>query len=417
MRVLIVKVSALGDVVHALPALHFLRRQRPDVHVTWVVEQRVAGVLAGQEAIDEVIPIDTYAWRSWLRRGRVAAVVEEVWTARRRLRSPGFDLVLDLQGNIKSGVVAGLARARRKVGLPRHICREPQNTWFVGEQAEVCGSHVVDQAGEVVAHALGTEWVAPVGPVLEVASRAIAAMAARLGAHHGPRVAFIHGASSWNKQWPAASFTALGRHLAQEAGAQIILPWDDADGRRRAEEIAGALGPVAVVARSRSLAELAALLAACDLAIGGDTGPSHMAWAVGTPTVTLYGPNPSARNGPRGGYHRVLQSPVMCSPCWGRPALVTRNLRERVPMVVAPGWPTSPSPQAALRAVEGSDEEEVRRRGQPRERSSFIVRGAGTGCPTGDFICMEAIGVGEVAAAAERLLQGVRRSRRLEAVR
>ena len=357
MRVLIVKVSALGDVVHALPAVRFLRRQRPHAHVTWVVEQRVAGVLEGQAVIDEVIPIDTYAWRAWLRRGRVSAVAAAVRAVRRRLRSPGFDLVLDLQGNIKSGGVAGLTRGARKVGLPRHLCREPQNTWLIEEQAEVRGHHVVDQAGEVVAHALGTEWQAPAGPVLEVAPAAIATAAARLGTHPGPRVAFIHGASWWTKQWSAASFAALGRSLAERAGAQIVLPWGDAGDRQRAEEIAAALGPAAMVPGNGTLAQLAALLATCDLAIGGDTGPAHMAWAVGTPTVTLYGPNPSTRNGPRGDRHRVLQSPVGCSPCWGK------------------------------------------------------------GCPTGEFICMAAIGVGAVAEAAEHLLHQTRRPRREMAVR
>jgi heptosyltransferase-1 len=357
MRVLIVKLSALGDVVHALPAVHFLRRLRPEVHVTWVVEQRVAGVLAGQGIVDEVVSIDTYAWRAWLRRGRVSAVAAAVQAARRRLRTPGFDLVLDLQGNIKSGVVSALARGGRKVGLPRHLCREPQNTWLTGEQAVVCGHHVVDQAGEVVAHALGEKWQVPAGPVLEVAPGAVATAAARLAPHDGPRVAFIHCASWWNKQWSVANFAALGRRLVEQSGAQIILPWGNAAACRRAEEIAAALGSGAVVPERTTLSDLAALLAVCDLAVGGDTGPAHMAWAVGTPTVTLYGPNPATRNGPRGDDHRVLQSPVTCSPCWGK------------------------------------------------------------GCPTRDFVCMEAIEVGRVADAVESLLRQTHQPLRLEAVR
>jgi heptosyltransferase-1 len=343
MRLLIVKLSALGDVVHALPALRFLRAVVPGVHVTWVVERRVAGILDGQ-GIDAVVAIDTRALRDDLRRGRVGTVVAEVRRVRRLLRAPGFDVAVDLQGNIKSGVVIAQARALRKVGLPRRLCREAQNTWFTGEQADVVGTHVVDLSGEVVAHALGARWQVPDGAALHVEAGAAAAVAARLGDHPGPRIAFINGASWWTKQWSVASFVALGRHLIEECHAQIVLPWGDEGERRRAAEIAVALGPAAMVSERGSLAALAALLAACDVVVGGDTGPVHMAWAVGTPTVSLYGPNPSARNGPRGPRHRVFQSTVECSPCWGKE------------------------------------------------------------CPTGEFICMDSIFVGQVAEAVEALL-------------
>jgi heptosyltransferase-1 len=342
MRFLIVKLSALGDVVHALPALRFLRAAVPGAHVTWVVERRVAGILEGQ-GVEEVVAIDTRALRHDLRRGRIAAVAKGVGRVRHLLRDPGFDVALDLQGNIKSGVVISQAKAPRKVGLPRRLCREAQNTWFTGEQAEVAGSHVVDMAGEVVAHAVGQPWQVPAGPWLEVEPVA-AGGAARHGDYAGPRIAFINGASWWTKQWSVASFIALGRHLIAVHDARIVLPWGDAGEQRRAAEIAAALGSAATVAERGSLAALAALLAACDVAVGGDTGPLHMAWAVGTPTVSLYGPNPSARNGPRGARHRVFQSPVACSPCWGKE------------------------------------------------------------CPTGEFICMDSLSVAQVVAAVEELL-------------
>jgi len=348
MRFLIVKLSALGDVLHALPALRFLRVAVPGAHVTWVVERRVAGILDGQ-GIDEVVAIDTRALRDGLRRGRIGAVAAEVRRVRRHLRDPGFDVALDLQGNIKSGVVISQARAPRKVGLPRRLCREAQNTWFTGEQAEVTATHVIDLSGEVVAHALGTPWQAPSGPALRVDAGAAAAAAARLENHPGPRVAFINGASWWTKQWSVASFITVGRRLVEEHHVRIVLPWGDEGERRRAAEIAAALGPAAMVPEGGSLTELAALLAACDVVVGGDTGPLHMAWAVGTATVSLYGPNPSARNGPRGERHRVFQSTVECSPCWGKE------------------------------------------------------------CPTGNFICMEAVGVAEVTAATTALLAEGRR--------
>jgi len=343
MRFLIVKLSALGDVVHALPALRFLRVAVPGAHVTWAVERRVAGVLEGQ-GIDAVVAIDTRALRHDLRRGRVGAVAAEVRRVRRLLREPGFDVAVDLQGNIKSGLVIAQARAPRKVGLPRRLCREVQNTWFTGEQADVAGTHVVDLSGEVVAHALGADWQVPDGPVLHVEAAAEAAVAASLGDHPGPRIAFINGASWWTKQWSVASFIALGRYLVEGHDARIVLPWGDEGERRRAVEIAAALGPAALVPEHGSLAALAALLDACDVVVGGDTGPVHMAWAVGTATVSLYGPNPSARNGPRGPSHRVFQSTVECSPCWGKE------------------------------------------------------------CPTGEFICMDSITVAQVAEAVEALL-------------
>jgi len=331
MRVLIVKLSALGDVVHALPAVRFLQEQQPGVHLTWVVEQRVAGILAGQ-GIDEVIPIDTRAVRADLRAGRLGAVGAAVRDLRRRLAEP-FDLILDLQGNTKSGVVARLAHGRR-VGLPKGLCREWPNTWLIREQAAVSADHVVDQVGGVVAHALGVAWAVPAPPYLRTPPGA---------SGPAPRAALINGASWETKLWPVERFVALGRWLA-ERGLAVALPWGDEAERHRAEEIAAGIGATATVPPRGTLAELATLLASCRLAVGGDTGPTHIAWAVGTPTVSLYGPNPSARNGPRGEAHRRLQAEVDCSPCWGKQ------------------------------------------------------------CPTGHFICMGSIGVEQVVAAAAPLL-------------
>jgi len=332
MRCLIVKLSALGDVVHAMPAVRFLQAQRPGVHMTWVVERRVAGILEGQ-GIDEVVPIDTRALRGDLRAGRLGAVAAAVREVRRRLGS-SFDLVLDLQGNTKSGVVARLARGRR-VGLPRPLCREWPNTWLIHEQAPVVADHVVDQVGGVVAHALGAAWGPPEPPYLRTEP----------AAEGPPRAVLINGASWETKLWPVESFVALGRWLVEQ-GLEVVLPWGDAAEQGRADEIGAGIGTGATVPPRGSLAELATLLASCRLAVGGDTGPTHIAWAVGTPTVSLYGPNPSARNGPRGATHRRLQAEVDCSPCWGKQ------------------------------------------------------------CPTGDFICMTSISVAAVVAAADGLLNG-----------
>lgn len=334
MRCLIVKLSALGDVVHALPAVRLLQAERPGVRITWVVERRVAGILEGQ-GIDEVVPIDTRVLRGDLRAGRLGAVGAAVRDLRRRLGAP-FDLVLDLQGNTKSGVVARLARARRRVGLPRPLCREWSNTWLIGEQAPVAADHVVDQVGGVVAHALGVDWAPPEPPYLRIAPAAT---------EEAPCAALINGASWETKLWPVKFFVALGRWLAEQ-GLAVVLPWGDEAERGRAEAIAAGIGTGATVPPRGSLADLATRLASCRLAVGGDTGPTHIAWAVGTPTVSLYGPNPSARNGPRGPAHRRLQAQVDCSPCWGKR------------------------------------------------------------CPTGHFICMDSISVEQVVDAARELLDG-----------
>lgn len=336
MRCLIVKLSALGDVVHALPAVRLLQAQRPGVEITWVVERRVAGILDGQ-GIDAVVAIDSRSVRADLKSGRLRAAAGAVVDLRRRLAQP-FDLCLDLQGNTKSGVVARLARARRRVGLPRSLCREWPNTWLIREQAPVAAGHVVDQVGGVVAHALGVAWEVPEPPYLRLDSAVVDRRNVR-------RAALINGASWETKLWPVDRFAAVGRWLA-ERGFEVLVPWGGEGERGRAEAIAAGIGTAATVPPRGSLAKLAALLASCRLAVGGDTGPTHIAWAVGTPTVSLYGPNPAARNGPRGAGHRVLQARVDCSPCWGKR------------------------------------------------------------CPTGHFICMESIDVEQVVAAVAALLDG-----------
>ncbi|RMF86043.1 MAG: hypothetical protein D6739_03720, partial [Nitrospirae bacterium] len=231
MRCLIVKLSALGDVVHALPALRFLERHRPGVEVTWVVERRVAGILEGQ-GLHRVVPIDTRALRAELRRVRMGQVAAAVRDLRRQLGAP-FDLILDLQGNTKSGVVARLARGRRRLGLPRPLCREWPNTWLVDEQAPVSATHVVDQVGGVVAHALGLSWELPAPPYLRAEPEPPGPR---------PRVALIHGASWETKLWPEARFAELGRWLAAR-GYEVLLPWGGEEERRRSERIARGVGP------------------------------------------------------------------------------------------------------------------------------------------------------------------------------
>ena len=309
-RIALVKLSSLGDVVHALPVAATLRAARPGAHLAWIVERREAAVLRGHPDLDEVIVADTRGWRRARRPAAVRAALADIAALRRRLRQARFEVALDLQALIKSGAVALASGAPLRVGFAARWGREPLSALFSNRRVQPPPSarHVVEQYLALLTP-LGieerkVEFRLPSTPAVE--TRMEAWLAAAGLEPHRRLVVLNPGAGRAAKRWPLAHFTALARRLAHDADAHVLVTWGPGEEQAARTIVAGA--PAAVLAPPTDLDALLALLRRASVMVAADTGPLHMAAALGIPCVGLYGPTSAARNGPYGVGQRALSS-------------------------------------------------------------------------------------------------------------
>lgn len=287
-RLLLVRMSSLGDVIHTLPALEDARQALPGLEVDWVVEEGFAEVPAWHPVVGRVVPVALRRWR----KAPLAAWRSGEWSRfRDALASRRHDLVLDAQGLLKSAFVTRLVPARR-VGYDRRSAREPLAACAYDSRLPVAREqHAIERTRQLFAQALG--YPVPAGEPCYGIDRT------RLPSAPAPGgVLFLHGTSRADKCWPEASWIALGERLTA-AGHRILLPWGNAAERERAERIASALATATVLPRM-SLGEIAARLGAVRAAVAVDTGLGHLAAALATPCVSLYGPTRIELIGTRG---------------------------------------------------------------------------------------------------------------------
>ena len=313
-RVLLVRTSAMGDIIHCLPFLSALRRRLPDAEVAWVVEKVWAPILRGHPDIDELIPVRTKAWR---RRPLSADTRSEVGTALASIRGFRADIAFDLMGNHKGALLARASRAPRIVGAAAACRRERSSARWMKETVHVDGEHAVDQALGLLA-ALGDE--APVEADFEGHKLLVdppePAEIFLQGRGDRPMVLIQSGAGWANKIYPLAWWAQVARDL-DAAGYDVWLPTAPGE-EHLAAVIAEISGGKARTVDATDFAFLAALIRASALFLGGDTGPVHLAHALGTPVLSIIGPTDPARNGPYGAPERVLFHPLPCSYCYKR---------------------------------------------------------------------------------------------------
>lgn len=312
LKIAIVKLSSLGDVIHALPVARALRRSRPGLHLTWIVEAREYALLNGHPDLDVVVPVDTRLWRRLIWRPAGARqVMGKVRRLKSRVRAARFDVAIDLQGLMKSGLLTAYTGAPIRIGFTADRCRERLNCLFTNRRVRPPASavHVVDQYLSLL-EPLG---IAP-GPVefhVPIPTAAERRMEDFLG-EQGVKsrdglVAINPGAGRVDKQWPVAHFCALAAQLAQDPNTRILLLWGP-DEIHMARQIRDGLRARAILAPPTDLHELGALLRRSSLMVANDTGPLHLAAALGTPSLGLFGPTRAERNGPYGPHCRGVQS-------------------------------------------------------------------------------------------------------------
>lgn len=317
-RLLLVKLSALGDVIHALPTLEALRLVFPGAEITWLVEAAYAPLLAGHPALDRVWLAPRVRLGQQGCRRDLAAFLRLAG----RLRRESFDLVIDLQGLLKSAVWTALARSHRKIGY--HRTREL--SWL----PLVERLPAFDPEAHAVARYLNVAQYlgAPLSPPrfrLEHLALEPGNLPAEMA---GRDLVILHPGTRWaTKLWPAASWAALADWLGAQ-GMGVALTGSAADRALTAEIAARAGGSLLDLAGESTLPELAGLFQRARLAVTVDTGPMHLAAALGTRVAALFGPTAPGRTGPFGAGHEILRLDLPCSPCFQRRCDAPRCLTE-----------------------------------------------------------------------------------------
>lgn len=315
--VLIVKLSAIGDVVHSLPFLEVLKRTWPRASIDWVVEEAAAPIVCGHPALDRVWVSRRKAWQRALKRGpgRMAAL-DEAGAFVKALRKERYDLVVDLQGLFKSGIVTGLSHGRRKIGMAG--AREGAG-FFLSETPVPVDyeAHAILRYLEM-ARALGCDtsvWDGAI-PVGAKDREKVAHLFEENRWGRRPLVA-INPMAKWvTKLWEPERFGALADRIGSELQADIAFTGSFED-RPLIETIVGGMAhPAANLAGRTGLKTLAWLYRRASLLVCTDTGPMHMAAAMGCPVVALFGPTAPWRTGPYGPRHRVVRTGIACSPCF-----------------------------------------------------------------------------------------------------
>ena len=307
-RILIVRLSAIGDVIHGLPVLCALRAALPNAFLGWVVEGRTGDLLEGHPALDVLVRVP----RRWLKSPR------EVWRLRRRLRDLAFETSIDLQCLTKSGVAAWLSGAPRRIGKAGADARE-LSRWFHNESVPCGGNHVIEHYLDLL-RPLGIKSPTVRFDLPERAddARTVDAFLQAQGLAGEPFALLNPGAGWPAKMWPAERYGQLARHLAARHGLPSVAVWGVPEERPLAEAIVAAGNGHARLAPPTSMTELAALCRRAALFVGSDTGPMHLAVAVGTPTISLHGPSRAEWCGAYGPHNIRLQSSLTPSDDYKR---------------------------------------------------------------------------------------------------
>lgn len=280
---LIVRPSSLGDIVHAMPAVHDIRKHRAGIAIDWVAEEMFVELLALNRDVRTVIPVSLRRWRGSL---MSPATWREVAAFRRALQAQRYDVVLDLQEQVKGALIAWFARGTAH-GPDRASIREPAATLAYRRTHRVARhQHLIDRCRDLAGKAFGYEPSGPPHFGLTLAPSGVAPPGLPTEWASAPFAVFIHSTSRDDKLWPEDSWRTLIAHFAQ-SGTNVLLPSGNAVEAARSERLAHGIAGARATPR-RSLSETASLLARAALVCGVDTGLVHLAAALGVSTVALF---------------------------------------------------------------------------------------------------------------------------------
>jgi len=317
-NILIVKTSAIGDVIHTLPALNALRRKYPAARIDWLVEEAAADLVIGHAALDSVLVSRRKAWVRDLKQGRFLDACRGFGDFVKRLRATEYDLLIDFQGLLKSGLFVWLAKAKRKVGFGKGMEHAEGSYIFLNEPILPVN---MDQHAAIrellLLKAIGVESEDVVFglPVTYEQRENVGQLLAAEGVDSAKPLVAINPMTTWEtKHWRNERFARVADHLLNK-GMAVVFSGGPQDVRGIEEIRAAMTGKAASLAGKTTLKDLAALYERVAVLVTTDTGPMHIAAAVGTPVIALFGPTAPWRTGPFGSGHRILRAEIDCSPC------------------------------------------------------------------------------------------------------
>ncbi len=287
-RFLLVRLGSLGDIIHGIPVAAALRNCFPQSHIDWVVDARYVELLDLVESLDRAIPIDP---RDLTRAGRRSRFLKAMGD----LRRTRYDAAIDLQGLVKSAVLARAAGARRTIGFAKRHLREPAARFFYTDTVDAgAASHVIDKSLALL-EPLGVTDRRARFPIAIPRTPAVTSVIERF-APNG--YAVVNPGAAWpNKQWPPDRFGAVAAAIHRELGIRSVVLWGPGE-QPLAAGVAAASSGAAEAAPPTTIPDLVGIARHARVMISGDTGPLHIAGAVGTPIVALFGPTFPERNGP-----------------------------------------------------------------------------------------------------------------------
>jgi len=322
MKILIVKLSAIGDVIHTLPALNAIRDHYPHAHITWLAEQAAQDIVIGHPSVDRVIVSKRKEWLKGLLTGKRAKNFCEIMSFIRQLKDTEYDLIFDFQALLKSGILIAMARGKKKIGFGKGMEHSECSYWFLNHKIPP-----VDMENHAITRSLMLlESSGIKHKTIEYRLRVqdkehitIKNMLTAKGISGSGRLIVIHPIAKWKtKLWPQKKFSCLADQLIALHNADIVFTGSKSD-ILVIDEIISCMKYRAVnLAGQTTLKTLGALYRKADILITTDTGPMHLAAALGTRVVALFGPTAPWRTGPYGTDHQVVRAGLDCSPCFKR---------------------------------------------------------------------------------------------------
>lgn len=321
MRILIVKLSAFGDIVHAIPAVNNIHRIIPDAEIYWAVDSKFQNLLHGLTALSGVIPLPLKD----LKKEKDYQIFMEGLRAIKEMKGRNFDTCIDIQGNVKSGVVSYLSGSAACFGFAKDGVRERGNLIFTKRKISLDDedTHIFQKSMRVIHGALGIPMERePVFPSVIPDSNALGSVRDKISLEeHGARIAIHHGTTWETKKLSTEKWSRIIEGAFSRFGEKDIrfyLTWGGREELETAEAIAHRLAGIQgrlTILPGLSIGELAAFYSLMDMVIGPDTGPLHLAAAVGAKTLSFYRATKGKRNAPMGSGHRFIQAEIDCTAC------------------------------------------------------------------------------------------------------
>ncbi|KXK30851.1 MAG: putative heptosyltransferase [Candidatus Brocadia sinica] len=319
-NILVVRLGAMGDIVHVMPAAKNLRMAFPSAHIAWLVEDKLEDLVEGLQGIDEVIVFPRRQWQKHLKSPRnYCNILSSMRLFLKKLRNRKYDIALDFHGNFKSGLLTYLSGARTRVGFSKGYCKEFNflftNLWIAPQQKRM---HRIDKYLGLL-HGLGIKAYYQ-RPVFSIPDTDRLYIDDFLCQNHLDQksIAIIHPGTSMfgkYKRWPPENYAHLADILTKEFNYSIVFTWGASE-YNLIEKILSLMRYQATIAcETSSVKQLIALLQHAHLFVGGDTGPTHIASSIGIPTVAIFGPKDPVIYAPYDRNALVVRKDIPCSPC------------------------------------------------------------------------------------------------------